>query len=71
MVVAMDVITWAHLFVSDRDINQLEHVLHGSSCIRAIVAHNSLGSTFNPIPFKCLKRALATRTPTPPPFARR
>jgi hypothetical protein len=40
MVSATDMIAWAHLFVSNRDIDQLEHVLHGSSCIKAIVAHD-------------------------------
>ncbi len=40
MVGAMDVIAWAHLFISDHDIDQLKHVLHGSSCIKAVVAHD-------------------------------
>ncbi|CAM6008285.1 unnamed protein product [Sphagnum balticum] len=40
MVGATDVSAWAHLLVSDCGIDQLEHVLHGSSHIRAVVAHD-------------------------------
>jgi hypothetical protein len=40
MVGATDVIAWAHMFVSNRDIDQLEHMLHGSSRIRVVGAHD-------------------------------
>jgi hypothetical protein len=40
MVSTTDVIAWVHLFVSDCNIDQLEHVLHGSSRIKAVVAYN-------------------------------
>ncbi len=40
MVGATDVIAWAHLFVFDYGIDQLEHVLHGSNRIRTIITHD-------------------------------
>ncbi len=40
MVGATDMIAWAHLFVSDYGIDQLEHVLHGNSRIRAVIGHD-------------------------------
>ncbi len=35
----------------------------------SLTTFNSLGSTFNPIPFKCSKKVLVTRTPMPRPLA--
>jgi hypothetical protein len=40
MVSAMDVIAWAHLFVFDCGIDQLEYVLHSNNRIRVVVAHD-------------------------------
>ncbi len=40
MVAATDVIAWAHLFVSNHGIDQMEHVFHNNSRIKAIVVHD-------------------------------
>ncbi len=40
MVGTMDMIEWAHLFVFDRGIDQLEHVLHDNNRIKAGVGHD-------------------------------
>jgi len=55
---ATDVIAWAHLFVFDHNIDQLEHVLHGNNHIRAVVTHDiqQFRQHIQSHPFQMLKK---------------